>query len=174
MGLITLLIFPLLSLPVLYFTDRNFWDLFTIESGEIISISLFLSIGIFFGLGVIWMSELPYFEKSLSNYKRLLTNFDITYWRAFYLSVCAGVGEEIFFRGAIQPLLGIVLTAVLFVGIHGYFSLKDWKVSFFALLLTGFIMILGWAAQELSLWHAIAGHFSYDLVLLLYLSKQED
>ena len=174
MGLITLLIFPLLALPILYFSDRNFWDLFTIARDQILSTSLFLSMGIFFGLVVIWMSELPFFEKSLSNYKRLLDNFKITIWRAIYLSVCAGVGEEIFFRGAVQPLLGITLTAVFFVAIHGYFSLKDWKVSFFALLLTGFIMVLGWAAKELSLWHAIAGHFSYDLVLLIYLSKQDD
>ena len=171
MGLITLVIFPLLAWPILYFTDRHFFDLFTIENDQFLSIFSFLSIGIFFGLAVIWISEHPYFEDSLSKYTKILINFKITIWRAFYLSVCAGVGEEIFFRGALQPLLGIVLTAFFFVAIHGYFSIKDWKVSFFALLLTGFIIILGWSAREFSLWHAIAGHFSYDFVLLLYLYK---
>ncbi|MBK7566807.1 MAG: CPBP family intramembrane metalloprotease [Bacteroidetes bacterium] len=32
-----------------------------------------------------------------------------------FLSFCAGVGEELLFRGAIQPWLGIWLTALLFI-----------------------------------------------------------
>lgn len=97
----------------------------------------------------------------------------MTAWRAIYLSVCAGVGEEIFFRGALQPLpyAGIWITAIFFVAIHTYFSLKNWKKNVFALLLSAFIALLGWGARDFSLWHAIAGHFSYDLVLLMYLRK---
>ena len=107
-------------------------------------------------------------EESLSKYRSLLENFKITRFQVIFLSVCAGVGEEIFFRGAVQPVIGIIGTAVIFVAIHGYFSFKDLKVNIFAALLTLFIIFLGWGARELSIWHAIAGHFSYDLVLLAY------
>jgi membrane protease YdiL (CAAX protease family) len=37
---------------------------------------------------------------------------------AVLTSVSAGVGEEVLFRGALQPRLGIVLTAVLFGALH--------------------------------------------------------
>jgi membrane protease YdiL (CAAX protease family) len=98
-----------------------------------------------------------------------------------FLSVCAGVGEEIFFRGALQPLLifftnmhiGIWVTAIFFVAIHGYFSIKNKRVNIFAALLTLFIGLLGWASNEYTLWLAIAAHFSYDLVLLFYYKKMK-
>lgn len=173
MGLATLLIFPLLAWPILYFTDRAFLDLFILSKADFFSITTFLSAGIFFGLIIIWLSEHPFFEKALADYKNLLTGFKINAWWAFYLSICAGVGEEIFFRGAVQPLpyCGIWITAIFFVAIHTYFSFKNWRKNVFALLLTAFIALLGWGARDFSLWHAIAGHFSYDLVLLMYLRK---
>ncbi len=37
---------------------------------------------------------------------------------AVLTSVAAGVGEEVLFRGALQPRLGVVLTAVLFGALH--------------------------------------------------------
>jgi len=171
MGLVTLLAFPLIAWPVLYFSDRSFIDLFNLSTRNAYTIPTFLSAGIIFGLFIIWLSELDFFEKALSDYKSMLSSFKITIWRAVYLSICAGVGEEIFFRGAVQPLLGIWITAIFFVAIHTYFSYKNWKKNIFAIFLTLFIVLLGWGAREFSLWHAIAGHFSYDLVLLMYLRK---
>lgn len=168
LGITTLLGFPLLAWPVLYFTDRTWEDVFYISLESTFSLPTFVSAGILFGLTVIWMTELPYFEESLSRYKSMLSNFKINRFYAFFLSFCAGFGEEVFFRGAIQPLLGIWATALFFVAIHGYFSFKNQKVNFFAIALVLFIGLLGWACQQYSLWHAIAGHFSYDLVLLMY------
>ncbi|MCG8573827.1 MAG: CPBP family intramembrane metalloprotease [Flavobacteriales bacterium] len=172
LGLGTLVIFPLLAWPVLYFSDTSFWSIFEVSYEDLFSIPTFLSAGIIFGLMVIWMSELSYFEDSLARYRNILKDVRINRFSAFFLSVCAGFGEEIFFRGALQPLLGVIITAVLFVGIHGYFSIKNWKVNVFSISLTLFIMLLGWASREFSIWHAIAGHFSYDLVLLMYHARQ--
>ncbi|MEX1001279.1 MAG: CPBP family intramembrane glutamic endopeptidase [Crocinitomicaceae bacterium] len=171
LGVGTLIIFPLLAWPFWYFSDTSISEVFHIQQKELYSIPTFLSAGILFGLLMIWLTELPYFEKALSRYKNLLSNFKINRFHVIFLSICAGVGEEIFFRGALQPLLGIVPTAIFFVAIHGYFSIKEHKVNLFALFLTLFIIFLGWGAREFSLWHAIAGHFSYDLVLLAYYRK---
>ncbi len=131
-------------------------------------IPLFLSIGIIFGLFVIWLTELDYFEKSMEKYKNLLEDYKLTFFYVFFLSICAGVGEEIFFRGIIQPVFGIWITAFFFVAIHGYFSIKNRRINVFALLLTCFIALIGWSAKEYSIWLAISAHFSYDLVLLFY------
>lgn len=172
LGAGTLVVFPVFAWLVMYFTEQDFWALFQLNLEQAFSIPTFLSAGIIFGLVVIWLTELPYFENALSKYRNILGEIKITRWSAFFLSVCAGVGEEIFFRGALQPLFGIWITAIFFVVIHGYVSFKNWKVNVFSISLILFIVLLGWAARELTLWHAIAGHFSYDLVLLMYHRKQ--
>lgn len=171
MGIGTLIIFPLLAWPLMYWQDIKWSDLFIVEERVLYSIPNFLSAGILFGLAMIWLTELDYFEKALERYKNLLAGFKITRFQVIFLSICAGVGEEIFFRGAVQPLIGILATAVIFVAIHGYYSYKEFKVNIFAIFLTLFIIFLGWAAEEYSLYHAIAGHFAYDLVLLAYYRK---
>ncbi|MCB9225070.1 MAG: CPBP family intramembrane glutamic endopeptidase [Crocinitomicaceae bacterium] len=171
LGLGTLILFPLLAWPLLYWQDISWAELFIVEKETLYTVPNFLSAGILFGLGMIWLTELEYFEKALKRYKNMLTGFKINRFHVIFLSICAGVGEEIFFRGAMQPLIGILGTAVIFVAIHGYYSYKEFKVNIFATFLTLFIIFLGWGAQEFSLYHAIAGHFAYDLVLLAYYRK---
>lgn len=168
LGIGTLIVFPALAWVVCYYSDQNFADIFRFNLDTIWTLPTFLSAGIFFGLGVIWLTELKYFEDALSKYRDILKGFKITRWQAFFLSLCAGVGEEVFFRGALQPLMGVWVTAFVFVAIHGYFSITNWKVNIFSVCLTLFIAVLGWAATEYSIYHAMAGHFSYDLVLLMY------
>ena len=172
LGLFTLIAFPLFSWLVLFIIPDSykvsFHTMFQIKDSDYAFIPLFLSIGILFGLFVIWLTELDYFEKSMQKYKNLLGDYKLTLFYVFFLSMCAGVGEEIFFRGIVQPIIGIWLTAFLFVSIHGYFSIKNKRINIFALLLTVFIALIGWAAKEYSIWLAIVAHFSYDLVLLFY------
>lgn len=168
LGLITLLVFPLLAWLILFLTGGDFYAIFFVSFENLLSVPTFLSFGILFGIAVIYITELPYFDKPLSSYRNLLSNMKITRFHAFFLSFCAGFGEEVFFRGAVQPYLGIWITAFLFVAIHGYFSLKNMPLNLFAIGLTLFIVVLGWAAKNYSIWHAIAAHFSYDLVLLMY------
>ena len=183
MGLATLILFPLVAWLILFFLPDSwglsFWDMFSITKMQLYLVPTFISAGIIFGLFVIWMTELDYFEESMSKYRNLLDNYTLNVFYVVFLSVCAGVGEEIFFRGALQPLMGIFIghqlsiwiTAIFFVAIHGYFSFKVWRVNIFAVLLTLFIGLLGWSAFKYSLWLAIAAHFSYDLVLLFYYKR---
>ncbi|MBK6525281.1 MAG: hypothetical protein IPG07_06820 [Crocinitomicaceae bacterium] len=55
-----------------------------------------------------------------------------------------------------------------FCGHSRLFLYQNMPINYFAIGLTFFIALLGWAAKEFTIWHAIAGHFSYDLVLLMY------
>lgn len=185
MGLGTLIVFPLVSWLLLFFLPESwglsFWGMFSLDDTHYYLLPIFLSIGILFGLFVIWMTELDYFEESMAKYRNLLDNYELNTFYVVFLSICAGVGEEIFFRGTLQPLIGyfsttwisIWITAAFFVAIHGYFSIKNKRVNIFAVLLTLFIGLLGWAAQEYTLWLAIYAHFSYDLVLLFYYKKMK-
>jgi hypothetical protein len=180
-GLGTLIGFPLLGWGLIFLVKiwfnniypNQLLDIFSIESTNYYLLPIFTSIGIVFGLIVIWLTELKYFEKSMSKYKNLLDNYKLNTVNVIFLSICAGVGEEIFFRGALQPILGIWATSVFFVAIHGYFSFKDMRVNIFAIMLTLFIGLLGWASQTYSIWLAIVAHFSYDLVLLFYYKNNQ-
>ena len=172
MGLGTLVLFPLLAWPVLHFTDVPFWDIFNIRTDEIYLVPVYISAGILFGLFVIWFTELNYFETALKSIKSRLDQFKINSFYVVFLSICAGVGEEVFFRGALQPLIGIWATAFFFVLIHDYFSIKNLRLNFFGVVITIFIAFLGWSVQKYNLWLAIAAHFSYDLILLFYYKYQ--
>ena len=179
-GLGTLIGFPLLAwgliaLVKIWFNDfypEHISDIFKLSPQHYYLIPVFISTGILFGLIVIWLTELEYFEKSMAKYKNLLDHYELNTFLVIFLSVCAGVGEEILFRGALQPIIGIWATSIFFVAIHGYFSFKDKRVNIFAIMLTLFIALLGWASQTYSIWLAIAAHFSYDLVLLFYYFKE--
>jgi membrane protease YdiL (CAAX protease family) len=173
MAILTLFGFPLLAWPLLWLQDISWDDLMAIEYNEISYLLVMLSIGLFFGLTIILLTEIPYFDKALSHIKNRLANLELTNFFVVLLSIAAGVGEELFFRGALQPFLGIYLTSLIFVAIHGYFSFRKWAVNFFGLLLFIFICFIGWMAEQYSIWHAIAAHFSYDLVLLFYYKKMQ-
>ncbi|MFT5823629.1 MAG: membrane protease YdiL (CAAX protease family) [Crocinitomix sp.] len=177
MGLATLLLLPLLAWPILYFNDTSFLGLFTLDGSSIFSILFFISAGIIFGLFIMWFGDLSFFKNTLVEYGKMLGNLKINTQQAFFLSICAGVGEEILFRGALQPILGIWLTAIIFVGSHHYLYnekfTKQNTVPFMVMVsfLLGLGLLLGWIAEEFSLWHAIAIHFSYDLVQFMYIRE---
>ncbi len=84
---------------------------------------------------------------------------------AVFLSVCAGVGEELFFRGALQHWLGIVSTAVLFVAIHGYLDPRERRMLAYGGLLTVGMVGIGAVAEHTGLLAAMIAHTVIDLVL---------
>src|SRR5215218_1624650 len=86
-----------------------------------------------------------------------------------FISLFAGVGEELFFRGVLQrlfikltrsPLIGILITAILFSGFH---------LQFFGFLPRLFLGILLGALYWYSgsLWTAILAHFLYDALIII-------
>lgn len=126
-----------------------------------------ISGGAFGAFGAV-MVHVPKLKAVLEDYhiiKQLkelkLNNTDIV-----QVSVVAGITEEILFRGAIQPIIGIWLTSLLFIGIHGYIRFKTiWHVVFtiFTFLLS---MVLGWLFIYFGLVAAITAHAVYDLIVL--------
>lgn len=89
-----------------------------------------------------------------------------------FISLFAGIGEEIFFRGILQrmfirvfrnPWMGIVFTAAIFSAFHFQFF------GFFPRLALGIVLgAIYWYSG--SLWTAIVAHFVYDasIIVLAY------
>ena len=80
---------------------------------------------------------------------------------AFLAAVTAAVGEEILFRGALQPVFGIIPTTLFFALLHSQYALTP---SSLAIVIVG--GAFGWLKQQQSTTAAIIAHFAYNFVLL--------
>ena len=81
---------------------------------------------------------------------------------AVALGVSAGVGEEAFFRGALQPRFGIVLTSALFALVH-----TQYGFSFVILGLFGIGMLLGYERMRFGTVTAMVTHAAYNALSVL-------
>jgi membrane protease YdiL (CAAX protease family) len=89
----------------------------------------------------------------------------LPWWWRLLISVSAGFAEETFFRGFLQPRLGVAGSTALFVAAHlGYQQL--WMLLGVTLLSLGFALL---AAKRQSVWAAIAAHATFDAIQLLWL-----
>jgi len=82
-------------------------------------------------------------------------------WRIVLLGLSAGIGEEITLRGALQPRLGIPLTAAFFAALHVQYSWFGMVVIFVLGL------ILGIVRQRASTSAAMIAHGVYDMLAAL-------
>ena len=109
------------------------------------------------------------FSQMRADFERVVSLFkDCTVADLFWISLAAGVGEEVLFRGFIQTYLGeltqpyfaLVITSIVFGALHAV------SVSYFI-----FATIVGLYLGGLFLWSdnlliPIAAHFLYDFVAL--------
>jgi len=82
------------------------------------------------------------------------------------VSLSAGIGEELLFRGALQPRFGLVLTSLLFAIGHAHYGLSPAMVEVFIVGL-----VLGLVRRRTNTTACIVIHAGYnflDLLLLPY------
>ena len=89
-------------------------------------------------------------------------------WAGLVLALTASVGEEILFRGAVQPVFGVPLTSVFFVFLHVQYAFTPatlilWVVS----------MVLGWLRWRYNTLTAISAHFIYNFLPFMVLALAE-
>ncbi len=89
----------------------------------------------------------------------LLGNFD-TVGEWFLLAAAAGVGEELFFRGALQPIFGIVPTSLIFAISHVQYGLSPATLTVFLLS-----VVLGIIRKRSNTTVSILVHFGYNFTL---------
>jgi len=144
LGLLTLIGFPIVGLLLLYFIKNE--DLLAVFQLE-----KFLHPYTFFGfiIGLIFAKisllifNSSFFASELNQQMKLIASLNLSVFDKFFLSFCAGFGEEILFRSSVQSFLGIWITSIIFIAIHGYFNPKNGKISLYGLFLLPFILLLG-------------------------------
>lgn len=134
-----------------------------------------IAVGIFAGIIIAIFAQLivslPFMRNVNTEYANMFGRFELNTSEIILISLCAGVGEEILFRGALQPIFGIALTSVFFVAIHGYLNPKNWRVSVYGIYMTIAICGVGLMADYLGLLSAIIAHAIIDIYLLRHMQK---
>ena len=82
------------------------------------------------------------------------------------ISLVAGITEEWLFRAALQPLLGLWMSAVLFVVIHGYIRFTSLAEVFFGAFMLALSLGLGLLFAHAGLLAAMFAHAMYDVVVM--------
>lgn len=114
------------------------------------------------------------FFKALSEFNhRVFESMKPTMFRIVMLSIAAGFGEELLFRGAIQPLVGIVPTSLLFGALHSGFRLAERVYLLYACLVFIISVILGVVADTIGLLAAMTAHGVWDLTVLFILYSKK-
>ena len=169
---VTLLGFPFIGWLILYFfRDEPLQIMFRDSSPVAVQLIIGIVSGTLLGFGARWLIKQPFLNQVGIKYARLIQNFGISTAGIWFVSFCAGFGEELLFRGAIQPLIGIWITAFVFVAIHGYLDPRDWKISAYGLFMTVAIAALGYLTEFFGIWTAATAHMMIDVVLFYYLTR---
>jgi hypothetical protein len=116
-------------------------------------------------VGVAWALAAPAQSELLGGISDVLVgNFD-TLGEWFVVALGAGIGEEILFRGALQPIFGLWFTSILFAVAHIQYGITPITILVFVISLA-----LGYIRRRSNTAVAIFVHAGYDFVLgLLYL-----
>jgi hypothetical protein len=125
--------------------------------------------GIFLGAGAKKLISLKFLQSTLKKYASLIGEFNLKDMDIIFISFCAGFGEELLFRGSIQVFLGIWITALIFVGIHGYLNPKNWKISIYGAYMTIAIAALGYITEHVGVFASCLAHMLIDVMLFYYL-----
>lgn len=174
MGLVTLLIFPIPTLFVLPWLEGvSISSIFEWENFTVFNIGIGIELGVVYAFLALLFMQAPIFESMPNRVEKIVRDMRLSIWDCIFLSLCAGVGEELLFRSGVQLYLGPFITAILFVAIHGYLNPFNWKMSLYGLIVLPFIFLISYGFITFGLWFAIAAHFAYDLVLFLVITSEK-
>ncbi len=124
--------------------------------------SIMVLLGIDLTVSHVWHTLWPQSYELVAKTSESLFSGFATPWHALILGLSAGVGEELLFRGALQPRFGILLTTLLFTVVHVQYSLSPALLEILAIGL-----ILGWLRQKRSTSICIIVHAGYNFLSML-------
>lgn len=173
LGLFTIIVFPLAAFIIDYFfSSRSFWDIFISKKGILYEMLIGLCLGILSGLLAWGIIKLKVLQPVREKYQGVIGSLRMNIGTIIIVSICAGVGEEILFRGVLQSYFGIWITAIIFVAIHGYLNPMDWRICLYGAYMTLAIVAIGYLHKYFGLTSAMLAHTMIDIVLFIKLTSE--
>ena len=125
-----------------------------------VALGLGFSVPLYLGVSFLrWFSS---FRTELSELARYV---DLGGLNPLWISTLAGFGEELLFRGALQPVVGLWWASLLFTIAHYRGPINGRRAAHASFFFVGGLL-LGYVFLKLGLIAAICAHMSIDLVAL--------
>ncbi|MFD0931624.1 CPBP family intramembrane glutamic endopeptidase [Psychroflexus salinarum] len=171
LSVFTLFGFSGIAYFILLFSETvQYFDMFKYDN-LFLSVPVGLAFGAVGALAGILLLKLPQLQETNTFYAKLFKGMELHWTDILFYSFCAGVGEEILFRGALQPLLGLWWTAILFVILHGYIVLSDLRKSIYGFFLIFVSAGFGYLTLYFDIYAAMAAHFIFDVIMFIKLKQ---
>ena len=130
--------------------------------------------GITFGLAIsvpsmVVVFFVPLFSSLRRQLLDLVSRLDLDALNPLWISLSAGIGEELLFRGALQPIVGIWWASFIFTLAHfrsGQFHSMNWQKLIYAASVFIAGLFLGYVFLEIGLIAAMVTHAVVDVVSL--------
>lgn len=172
MALGTLVVFGGLGLIIIPFTrDVKIAEFLSGTEKYWLQIIIGVIVGVVTAKAAWQIVELPFLLKTKHFFSDLISPLKLDTIQIIFISICAGVGEELFFRGAIQPMLGVWFTSILFVLLHGYLNPFNMSLTIYGIYMVLVIGVLGLLTEYFGILTAMIGHTLIDIILLRELSN---
>ncbi len=172
LAVLTIVVFTVAGyLTITYYSDQTFQN----KLKGLIPWHLQILWGVIYGFLASYLGwkiiQIPPLRPTRKFFTNLIKPMRLTLLEITFISFCAGVGEEVLFRGAIQPILGVWLTSFIFVLIHGYINPRNWPLTIYGVYMVFVVAGLGFLTIQLGLIASIAAHAVVDMVLLSCLAE---
>ena len=118
--------------------------------------------------GLIWttLSSPELVDEQTIASEQIFETYSVTLLAGLLLAATSAIGEEVLFRGALQPIFGLAATSVIFMLMHPQYFFTPAM-----LLIFGVGLGLGWLRQRYSTTAAMIAHFIYNLIPFLLASS---
>lgn len=174
MAIGTLVVFGGLGVVIIPYTrERALLEFLPGTEKYWIQLVLGIIVGVITAKAAWQIVELPLLFKTKKFFADLIQPLKLNTAEIIFISICAGIGEELFFRGAIQPMLGVWFTAILFVLLHGYLNPFNMSLTLYGIYMVLVIGVLGLLTERFGILTAIIAHTLIDVILLRALSEAQ-
>jgi membrane protease YdiL (CAAX protease family) len=168
--LLTCLVFCLIAAPIIYFSRPEPLALFARPAGPLTQLLVGQVLALL-AAGASWAlfrltSRSASSARTIKSYARL----DLSGLNPLWISIAAAIGEEMLFRAALQPLLGVWIVSLIFVLTHvPVYQFRKLDGAAIAQAATVFIgsVVLGYVFQYVGLLAAMLVHMWIDIVGLM-------
>jgi membrane protease YdiL (CAAX protease family) len=167
---LTCLAFCLIAAPIIYFSRPEPQTLFSRPAGPLTQLLVGQVLALI-AAGVSWLlyrvtSSSASSARTIESYARL----DLSGLNPLWIAIAAAIGEEMLFRAALQPLLGVWIVSLLFLLTHVpvyRFRKLDGATVAQAAAVFGGSLVLGFVFDRVGLLAAMLVHMWIDIVGLL-------
>lgn len=168
--LLTCLVFCLIAAPIIWFGQPHPLALFSRPLGPLTQLLVGQVLALF-AAGVSWLlfrmtADSAASARTIDSYARL----DLSGLNPLWISIAAAIGEEMLFRAALQPLLGVWIVSLLFlvthVPVYRFRKLDGATLAQAASVFAGSV-VLGFVFQRVGLLAAMLVHAWIDVVGLM-------